>query len=334
MPIQKLNAVPEITALPEMQPIQPLQAVPKITALPSLAEQNTAQNLYTNYNDPYELNSFADAILNTEAIKKASEDWGWFSWVGDVPILREIGAAIDVTWNKGIKPAIQGDWAAVGINTLINLGETLGAPGNVVKGLLMEGPQGAWNALGLWNPTGRKNYDWNTGSWVADIGLEIITDPLTWISFGASAALSTGAKTIAKTALETTTKRITTWSARTISRRAGEQVAIDTARESGARVAKKIAKKARRTLIDYTTGAIEQEASRMVKRLSKRGITRSKDEIITDILNEHSTQLRDLIIKEIAKDLPESAKALLKDTTSKTYQELVRRIDSVLSGMR
>lgn len=334
MPIQKLNAVPEITALPEIQPIQPLQAVPQITALPSLAEQNTAQNLYANYNDPYELNSFADAILNTEAIKKASEDWGWFSWVGDVPILREIGAAIDVTWNKGIKPAIQGDWAAVGINTLINLGETLGAPGNVVKGLLMEGPQGAWNALGLWNPAGRKNYDWNTGSWVADIGLEIITDPLTWISFGASAALSTGAKTIAKTALETTTKRITTWSARTISRRAGEQVTIDTARESGARVAKKIAKKARRTLIDYTTGAIEQEASRMAKRLSKRGITRSKDEIITDILNERSTQLRDLIIKEIAKDLPESAKALLKDTTSKTYQELVRRIDSVLSGMR
>ena len=334
MPIQKLNAVPEITALPEIQPIQPLQAVPKITALPSLAEQNTTQSLYANYNDPYEINSFADAILNTEAIKKASEDWGWFSWVGDVPILREIGAVIDLAWNKGIKPAIQGDWKAVGINTLINLGETLGAPGNVIKGLLMGGPQGAWNALGLWNPEGRTNYDWDTGSWVADIGLEIITDPLTWISFGSSAAISSGAKAISKAALEGTTKQISTWAARTISRRAGEQVAIETARESGERIARKVARTASRTLIDYTTGAIEREADRMARQLSRRGIERSRDEIITDILNSRNNQLRDLIINEIIKDLPENAKAILQDTTSRTYQELVRRIDSILSSVR
>ena len=71
------------------------------------AAVNTQQSFYADYNDPYELNSIADAALNDEAIKRASEGWGIFSWVEKVPILRNVGALIDVVYNKEIKPITQ-----------------------------------------------------------------------------------------------------------------------------------------------------------------------------------------------------------------------------------
>lgn len=333
MAIQKLNAISEITALPKLQTIQPLEAVPKITALPSLTKQNTSQNFYADYSDPYELNSFADAILNTEAIKKASQDWGWFNWVGAVPILREIGAVIDVAWNKGIQPALAGDWKAVGVNTLINLGETTGVAGNVVKGLFMGGAQGAWNALGLWNSAGRTNYDWDTGSWVADLGLEIITDPLTWITFGTSAAVSTGAKAASKKALDATTKQISTWAARTIAHRTGEDVALNTARTNAERIAKKVSKTASRTLVDYVTGTVQTEANKLIRKAKRKGLKLTQEDTIKEILSNRTTQLKNLIINELIKDLPEKAKAILKDTTSKFRTDLERRLDSILNSL-
>ena len=43
------------------------------------AAVNTQQSFYADYNDPYELNSVADALLNTEAINKAAEGWGFLA---------------------------------------------------------------------------------------------------------------------------------------------------------------------------------------------------------------------------------------------------------------
>ena len=102
MAIEKLEQLPKLNALPKLEPIQKLQAVPKIEALPSFAPKKEVENFYSDYNDPYQLNSLADAILNDEGIKHAAEGWGWFSWVEKVPVLRNIGAIVDVVYNTGI----------------------------------------------------------------------------------------------------------------------------------------------------------------------------------------------------------------------------------------
>lgn len=149
------------------------------------------QNFLSNYDDPYEVNSLADVILGTFNPKMKRMDLGG---IEKIPILNIITSTVtDLLWDKEIKPIVEAKdlgqgLMASGLNLLTNFGETLGAPGNVVKGALFEGGQGVTNALG-WGDQGRKNYDFNTGNFLADMALETLTDPLTYVGgFGIDVA--------------------------------------------------------------------------------------------------------------------------------------------------
>lgn len=332
MPTQNLNELTALTALPEIQPTQSLQAVPEITALPSFAQQ-TSTNYYANYDDPYELNSYADAILNNEAIKRASEGWGWFSWVEKVPVLRNIAAAIDVTYNKGIKPILAGDWKAAGINALMNLGETMDIIANPVKGLLMEGGEGFIKGLGI-GSGGRVNYDWDTGNWVADLGLEVISDPLNWISFGGKAAITSGAKAASKEALSEATEKLVRESAKSISAKLGKEITEEVIQEATEKTTRRLIKSSTKTLVDYTTEAIQETAEQELRRLTRTGIQSTLEAEIERQLLNRKNQLKSIILDEISKSLSPAAKAFLQDTNSEVFRTLSRNIDNLLSGMQ
>lgn len=339
MAITKLEPLSKIEALPKIQPLQPLKAVPKIQALPSLAYKpeisyvNKDAGNYANYNDPYELNSFADAVLNNAAIEKAAEGWGWFSWVENIPTVRNIAAAIDVAWNKGIKPALEGDWKAAGINALMNIGETLDVVANPVKGLIMDGWDGFVKGIGV-GKEGRVNYDWNTGNWVADLGLEIITDPLNWISFGGKAIISGGAKAVTKEALAETTEKVVKETAQSLAKKVGKEITEEIVQEATEKVTRRVVKAATRTLVDYTTEAIEDAAKKEFKRLTKAGIKTTLETELEKQLLKRTAQLKAIIIDELIKDVPDAAKVLLKDVDSTVFKTLSKNIDNLLSGMQ
>lgn len=110
-------------------------------------------------------------------------------------------------------------------NTLVNLSETVDyfTGANYVKGLVQGAQDGGIdeavkraNAGLTWNPnTGRGQYDWNTGKAkvkvpilgevsLADLGLEILSDPTNWITFGSAALYKTvGRRTVRDMLLKT-----------------------------------------------------------------------------------------------------------------------------------
>lgn len=145
-----------------------------------LRRQHDYNNYYKNlptamsdYNDPTQINSMADVVLasfNSEWGGNIFQNWGTYFK------------------NTVINPIAQGNFGAFAINRLIDLGETLDIVANPVKGLVLEGREGFKKSLGIGH-TGRYNYDYDTGNIVTDIVLELISDPLNWVTlFGKSAA--------------------------------------------------------------------------------------------------------------------------------------------------
>lgn len=294
---------------------------------------NTQQSFYSDYNDPYELNSVADAVLNNEAIKKASEGWGIFSWVEHIPILRNIGAMIDLSYNKGLKPILAGDWKAAGINTLMNLGETLDVIANPVKGLLMEGGEGLIKGLGV-GSGGRKNYDWDTGNWLADLGLEVLTDPLNWITLGGKAVISGGAKAVSKEVLSETTEKLVKETAQALVKKTGKEITEEIVQEATEKITKRLTQASTKTLVDYTTEAIQEAAEKELKKLTKAGIKTTLEAEIEKQLLRRTNQLKAIILDELAKNVDDAAKVLLKDPDSVVFKTLSKQIDEMLSSMQ
>ena len=333
MAIEKLEQLPKLNALPKLEPIQKLQAVPKIEALPSFAPKKEVENFYSDYNDPYQLNSLADAILNDEGIKRAAEGWGWFSWVEKAPVLRNIGAIVDVVYNTGIKPILKGDWKATGVNALMNLGETMDVIANPVKGLLMEGGSGFIKGLGI-GKDGRVNYDWDTGSWVADIGLELVSDPLNWISFGGKAAISAGAKAASKEAMSEVTEKLVREAAQQLAEQGAKEFTEEAIQELTERINKKLIKSAQKTLVDITTDTIQEEAEKAVKALAKKGVKSTVETETQLLLKDRTNRLKNIIINEIIQNAPDSTKLLLKNVDSPLFKAISKNVDSVLMNLK
>ena len=128
--------------------------------------------LVSDYNDPMAINSMADVILAS-----LNPDWG-----GN--LFQNIGTY----WqNTIINPLSKGEWGAFGINRLIDFGETMDIVANPVKGLILEGTEGFKKSLGI-GYSGRYNYDYDTGNIITDLTLELLSDPLNWVTFFGKAA--------------------------------------------------------------------------------------------------------------------------------------------------
>lgn len=329
--MQTQKTLPTQITLPT-QKTQPTP--PTLTTLPTNMERTVQQqSFYSDYNDPYQLNSFADAILNAEGIKRAAEGWGVLSWVGEVPLLRNIGAVVDVAYNTGIKPILKGDWKAAGVNALMNLGETMDIVANPVKGLLMEGGSGFIKGLGV-DKDGRVNYDWDTGSWVVDIGLELVSDPLNWISFGGKALIGTGAKAVAKEAMSEVTEKLVKEAAQQLAEQGTKEITEELIQELTERLTNKLTKAARKTLVDIATNTIQDTAVQQASKLAKGELRKTVQEITQELLAERTESLKKIILDEILESVPTEVRVVLKDTDSTLFKTLSKNIDDVLLSLR
>ena len=144
-------------------------------------------SLFFDYNDPNQVNSIVDVLF-----KNAKEGLNPIKLVADTADL----------FNRGtIKPLMQGNVAAAGLNAITNFSEVMDVLALPVKGAIMGGEQGFKDALN------RKNFDYNTGNFWQDMMAEIASDPLTWVSLGSwgigKAAIAVGQEALTKSIMKT-----------------------------------------------------------------------------------------------------------------------------------
>lgn len=329
LPIRPVPEVSKIQEIKPIQPVQPVYGFKSIQAKKDAYYNNQKQveTFLSNYSDPTELNSFIDALTNREAVsKKFGEVWGTASTIsGTVAVLSFAGsiiaaalapftggaslavaaplakigaaasipaipAALDVTVEKGIKPILAGKPKEAALNTLMNLGETMDAVANPVKGLILEGPEGFAKGTGLASG-GRVNYDYNTGFFLTDMLLELITDPLNWVDFGTGMAMKTATKTVA----ESMTKEISQQAVYTVNKKLAGLIGEISA-EGSERISKQVSK---------TAAQVSREwASKSFDKLT--GAAREK------LLTEGRQRIQQSLVQAIKKELPEASASEIK----------------------
>lgn len=157
-------------------------------------------------------NSMADVLFNKAAQEARWADKPWMQ--GTLNPLRLVADTYllsrDTVWDPMIQGAIEDGWRGFSrgggtalTNTLVNIGNTLDIISNPVKGLVLEGGEGFIKGL-VGDEHGRKQYDYNNyldwgpegngqGEGTVSLILEIVSDPLNWISFGGKTLISKGA---------------------------------------------------------------------------------------------------------------------------------------------
>lgn len=234
--VPEVSKIQQIKPTQAVQPIYGFQSI-QAKKDAYYNNQKQIQTFLSNYNDPTELNSYIDALTNREAVsKKFGETWGTVSTIsgtvsvlsfagsiiaaalatfvpvtapvtaplatalattGKITAIPAIPAAIDVTYNTGIKPIFAGKSGEALLNTMMNFGETMDYVANPIKGLILEGSEGFVKGTGL-AKGGRVNYDYDTGFFLTDMLLEMVTDPMNWVDYGSGAVLKGATKAVAE----------------------------------------------------------------------------------------------------------------------------------------
>ena len=166
---------------------------------------------------------------------------------------------------------------------LMNLGETMDAAANPIKGLFIDGPDGFVKGLGYMTD-GRTNYDYDTGNFVVDMLLELVSDPMNWYDIGAG--------TIMK---KTTTKK-------------GLEATADVANTTIEKVNKELRNAGIAELSIKDVKSLEKdlakEAGRLAKEWSNVAIDQLEDAAREQILNTGRKRLKAVLEKHIKKINP------------------------------
>lgn len=298
-------------------------------------QNKQAQTFISNYNDPTELNSYIDALINREAVsKKFGDTWGTISTAsGTISVLAFVGAAvasvaslftggatvpvaatlakvgaaaavpaipaaIDVTYNTTIKPIVAGKPKELVLNTLINLDETLNVLANPVKGLFLEGPSGFAKATGLADG-GRVNYNYNTGNIIGDIALELVTDPLNWLDFGVGGAI----KSIATNTVKALTEELSQNATETIVKSAIKNIDELDAQQLYKTINKQLTKTARDIAREYS-------------KISLKELTKEELQAYTIT---YRNRIRQSLVRAIKKEIP--------DITASEINQLLNQVN-------
>ena len=93
-----------------------------------LQQKADRSSRFFNINDPNQINSVADVVMKTvEGL--------WNTAKGEDTLGNTFRETIDNSWslvNNGIiQPIAHGDWAALGLNQLVNVGETIDIVDNI-----------------------------------------------------------------------------------------------------------------------------------------------------------------------------------------------------------
>lgn len=175
--------------------------------LEKVDEDKDWSNTVFDYNDPLEVNSLADVLFNEAALNRhyaQADDKPGFDLAD---LTQRVQAGVDVLKKTFVTPiqekGVFGNYsgfADVGLNMITGL-EIMDVLANPVKGAFLdpEGPlAGIRKGFGI-GPEGRVNYDIDlvpgtNADVVANMALEVVADPFTWLSMGLSAAAKKAAK--------------------------------------------------------------------------------------------------------------------------------------------
>lgn len=211
----------------------------------------------------------ANTVLKIAKARKALTAASWALKVPAIP------AAVDVTIEKGFKPLFAGKPDEALLNTLMNLGETMDRFTNPIKGLILEGPEGFAKGAG-WSDEGRTNYDYDTGFFLADMALEIITDPMNLLQMSDAivkkAAIKNVAEPVARTLVDNTTAIMRTQFTDTFK---------EVTTENTEHIFKKVSsatKDVTARWADAVSDGFEKEATKLAKRKNKIFALLSKEE--------------------------------------------------------
>ena len=209
-----LNNVRPLTAVRPLQDVTGLQTVAPLS-FDRTGYSRRAPKVNVVDTTPEKADSLLDVLLGSDQRDELLKEEGLES-VKDIPVLNLIAGSLSLVKDKYVDPFIENGitgqaFKEIGINTLIEISEDLDIFSNIIKSQFPSagggfGLETLADSLGLNGK--RVVYNFNTGSTLKDIGLEVITDPLTLFELGASAVGSLG-KTGAKGTAAATTKALT-----------------------------------------------------------------------------------------------------------------------------
>ena len=157
-------------------------------------EYNKYNKYIADFNDPYQFNSFSDVL------KELIHDTDKEPWINNLSEMLhyEFGyiGADELSGTEKLKIGFQ--------NSLVNFGETMDIIATPVKALLNAESYGmskveAFKAsIGAADGGGYYNFDYDTGFLPADLLLEVLSDPMTYVTFGSKAVADAAATAMSK----------------------------------------------------------------------------------------------------------------------------------------
>ena len=289
------------------EPVAPVAPAQPLSPQRFYRTRSYRESFLSNYNDPYEINSLADVILNSEA-KRRQDYWG----VENIPVLNVIPALGDLLYNKTLKPVFKGKLGQAGLNLLVNVAETADIVANPVKGLILEGLEGFTRGIGL-GEEGRVNYDFDTGHWTTDLIAEVFVDPLNLFQIGGKLF----AKSTAKAAIAPIMKE----AAQEILEKGGKVLA----EEAGEEVYTQLAKRAAKIFVsnaDETWGTAVEKAAKVMSKTKLKPSVQFTQEFMNKVadLTLDKMTLRTLSgLQKLVTRTDAFEKLLLKSTWASSY---------------
>lgn len=311
--------------------------------IPPTYDKTPSTSYLVDYNDPTQINSLRDIILGTgNPNMQHSKMFG--DIIDDIPILNIIPDSLQYAYDRIWKPTFKGQFKDAGINMLLNVAETLDVLANPIKGAVIamyhgEDPLKAIQRATVGDETGIHNYDYDTGNFLTDLTLEIVSDPLNWVSFGGKGLVSSTAKSAGKSALKEGGEA------------ALEQFTKEIAQELSEQSTKKISKEViEQTVETYTNKASRELAQDVLSRYTKEQIVEGVETAMQKALRKsttnsilpgtRSTLVKGLLRNNISDDLlAASDKKFLKVFTKNLNKQFGTDAaslisESVVRGMR
>lgn len=129
------------------------------------------------------------------------------------PILNRIVGAGLMLKERTLDPIIQGKPGIALVNALETMGYSADLLANPIKSLMPWAGGGSTDAffrsMGWLEGAYREQYQWNTGNKIIDIIGEVVSDPVTWITFGSSVAAKSFEPGITTTLQQAATEQLT-----------------------------------------------------------------------------------------------------------------------------
>lgn len=174
------------------------------------AQHEHYSRIIADYDDPFQHNSLAD-LLKTAIVNIGKEDY--FETLSNAA-----GELWGYYWRPIADDSVDMSAAQRGqvllVNALTNLGETLDIIGVNVKALVNSPAKGMTplealsSVYGMYGDGGYYNWDYDSGNFAVDLVMEVISDPLNWVSFGVKSAAKEVGTTAAKETLQAVVKEL------------------------------------------------------------------------------------------------------------------------------